>query len=74
MKIDKTKLNAMLSLSDEQLWEEIRTIAKSKGINMPEKSPTGSELNKVRSALADADKLNLPTAIRLMNDLKKGEK
>ena len=74
MKIDKTKLNAMLSLSDEQLWEEIRAVAKSKGISMLEKTPTCAELNKVRSALADADKLNLPTAIRLINDLKKGEK
>lgn len=74
MKIDKTKLDAMLTLSDEQLWEEIRSVAKSKGINMPERTPSNAELNKVRSALADADKLNLPTAIRLINDLKRGNK
>lgn len=74
MKIDKTKLDAMLNLSDEQLWQEIRSVAKSKGINMPEKAPSGAELNKVRSALSDADKLNLPTAMRLINDLKRGDK
>ena len=74
MKIDKTKLDAMLMLSDEQLWEEIRSVAKAKGINMPEKAPNSAELNKVRSALADADKLNLPTAMRLINDLKRGDK
>ena len=74
MKIDKTKLDAMLTLSDEQLWEEIRSVAKSKGINMPERTPSNAELNKVRSALADADKLKLPTAIRLINDLKRGNK
>ena len=74
MKIDKTKLDAMLSLSNDELWTEIREIAKSRGINMPERTPSNSELMKVRSALADADKLNLPTAMRLVNELKRGEK
>ena len=74
MKIDKNKLEAMLSLSDEELWREIRTVAKSKGISMPEKTPSCTELTKVRSALADADKLSLPSAMRLINELKWGEK
>lgn len=74
MKIDKTKLDAMLSLSNDELWTEIREIAKSRGITMPERTPSNSELMKVRSALADADKLNLPTAMRLVNELKRGEK
>ncbi|MBE6536968.1 MAG: hypothetical protein E7673_03335 [Ruminococcaceae bacterium] len=74
MKIDKTKLDAMLTLSDEALWKEIRTVAAAKGINMPEKAPNPKELEKVRGALRDADKLNLPTAMRLINDLKRGEK
>ena len=74
MKIDKTKLDAMLMLSDDELWAEIRSVAGAKGINMPEKAPPKAELNKVRGALRDADKLNLPTAMRLINDLKRGEK
>jgi len=74
MKIDKTKLDAMLKLSDDELWAEIRSVASSKGIKMPEKTPSDTELKKVRSALADADKLNLPTAMRLVNELKRGEK
>lgn len=74
MKIDKTKLDAMLTLSDDALWAEIRAVAGAKGINMPEKSPSSAELNKVRCALRDADKLNLPTAMRLINDLKRGDK
>lgn len=74
MKIDKTKLDAMLTLSDEELWAEIRSVAKSKGINMPVGTPSGTELEKVRCALRDADKLNLPTAMRLINDLKRGER
>ena len=74
MKIDKTKLDAMLTLSDDALWEQIRSVAAAKGISMPEKVPSNAELNKVRNALKDADKLNLPTAMRIVNDLKKGEK
>ncbi len=74
MKIDKNKLDAMLTLSDEQLWAEIRAVACAKGINMPEKTPSSSELCKVRSALKDADKLSLPSAMRLINDLKRGDK
>lgn len=74
MKIDKNKLDAMLTLSDEQLWAEIRAVASAKGINMPEKTPSGAELGKVRSALKDADKLSLPSAMRLINDLKRGDK
>ncbi len=74
MKIDKTKLDAMLSLSNDELWTEIRSVAKSKGINMPERTPSESELAKVRSALAEADKLSLPSAMRLINELKRGEK
>ena len=74
MKIDKTKLDAMLTLSDKELWEQIRSVAKAKGINMPEKTPSEAELKKVRSALSEADKLNLASAMRLMNDLKRGDK
>ena len=74
MKIDKTKLDAMLSLSDAELWGEIRKVARAKGINMPEKTPSESEIRKVRTALSEAEKLNLASAMRLVNDLKRGEK
>ena len=74
MKIDKTKLDAMLKLSDEELWQEIRAVAKGKGINMPERMPNKAEISKVRSALSEAEKLNLASAMRLVNELKRGDK
>ena len=74
MKLDKSKLIAMASLSDSQLWNEIRAMAASHGVNMPEKQPSKYELDKVRSALMDAEKLSLISAARLVNDLKKGGK
>lgn len=74
MKIDKKKLDAMLSLSDAELWGEIRAVAKAKGINMPEKTPSEAEIKKVRAALSEAEKLNLASAMRLVNDLKRGDR
>ena len=74
MKIDKSKLQAMAALSDEDLWKEIQFAAKSKGLSLPEKSPSPSELQKVRDALSDVDKLKLSTAVKLINDLKRGDK
>lgn len=74
MKIDKSKLEAMSALSDEELWNQIRQIAGEKGIRMPEKSPGKNELSKVRAALSDADKLSLPGAMRMINNLKRGDK
>ena len=72
MKIDKSKLDAMSALSDEELWKKIREIAGEKGIKMPENAPSSAELSKVRSALSEADKLNLPKAMRIVNNLKRG--
>lgn len=74
MKIDKTKLDNMLKLSDEELWREIRSVAKSKGISMPERMPDKAEISKVRSALSEAERLNLASAMRLVNELKRGDK
>ena len=74
MKLDKSKLIAMASLSDSQLWSEIRAMAANHGVDMPEKQPSKYELDKVRSALMDAEKLSLISAARLVNDLKKGGK
>ena len=72
MKIDKSKLEAMVGLSDSELWNQIKSVAESHGVKMPDKQPDTSELAKVRAALADADKLSLFSAMRMVNNLKKG--
>ena len=72
MKIDKDKLDAITKLSDEELWEQIKSVARQHGVKMPDKQPSGSDLGKVRDALAQADKLSLMTAMRMVNNLKKG--
>ena len=74
MKIDKSKLEAITKLSDEALWAQIKSVAEQHGIKMPENQPSGNELNKIRETLSDADKLSLMTAMRMVNNLKKGAK
>ncbi len=74
MKIDKSKLDAMAKLSDSELWAQIKSVAEAHGIKMPEKQPSADELSKVRGALSEADKLSLMTAMRMVNNLKKGDK
>lgn len=73
MKIDKSKLEAMTKLSDSELWAQIKSVAESHGVKMPDKQPSATELAKVRSALSEADKLSLTTAMKMVNNLKKGD-
>ena len=70
MKIDKSKLEAMAALSDAELWQSIKSIASEHGVKMPDNQPRHEALARVRSALADAEKLNLIGAMRIVNDLK----
>ncbi|MBE6635841.1 MAG: hypothetical protein E7617_06575 [Ruminococcaceae bacterium] len=74
MKLDKSKLEALSSLSDEQLWAEIRSIAGSHGFSLPEAQPSREDLGKIRAALSDSEKLNLSGAIRILNNYKRGKK
>ncbi len=74
MKIDKSKLEAIAKLSDRELWAEIKSVAEAHGVKMPDRQPSPTELSKVREALSEADKLSLTTAMRMVNNLKKGDK
>ena len=74
MNLDKSKLEALAALSDDQLWSEIKSIAASHGFSLPDAKPTGGELEKLRGALTDTEKLNLSGAIRILNNYKRGKK
>ena len=74
MKIDKSKLEAMTKLSDAELWAQIKSVAEQHGVRMPDGQPNTAELEKVRAALSEADKLSLMGAMRMVNNLKKGVK
>ncbi len=72
MRIDKEKLKALTSLSDEALWEEIKKIGKSHGFTLPDAPPKNGELGKVRRALGEEERINLGEAIKIINQYRKG--
>ena len=72
MKIDKEKLSAMAALSDEELWATVLAIASRNGIKMPSKAPSHEELEKIRTAMSNPDKLNALGALKIISKYKKG--
>lgn len=71
MKIDKEKLRELSEKSDAELWQTISGIAAKHGYSLPSNTPTEAEMNKIRSILGGADKLNMREAMRLMQEYKR---
>ena len=72
MKIDKSKLDALASLPDDKLWEAIGSIAGSHGLNLPKNPPNPEQINKLRQALTELDKMSMLDAMRILNKYKRG--
>ena len=70
MKIDKEKLKNLANKSDADLWQEILTMAKSRGYSLPEKTPKHEDIEKIRRAFTGAEKISLSDAARIMNSYK----
>ena len=73
MKINREKLDQLMSMNDEKLWEEIRKIAGAHGISLPTGAPPHAELEKMRAAVSK-DKLSLGEAARIINSYKRGNR
>ena len=73
MNIDKSRLEALASLPDEALWREIRRMAKSGGVTLPEGTPAHEELDKLRKMCREDSKISMLQAMRIVNDLKRGK-
>lgn len=71
MKIDKNKLAALAALSDEELWKTVRSVAEGNGIALPERAPSGTELQKLRTAMTEADRINTIAALKMLNKYRK---
>ena len=70
MRFDREKLEALASLPDDRLWEEVVRIAASFGYSLPKNTPPHSELEKMREA-ARAERINLNEAMRLVSRYKR---
>ena len=71
MKFSQEKLDALSKMNDRELWEQIRIIAKGYGINLPDKTPTHEELEKVRGLISGGGKINISDAYKIMNQYRK---
>lgn len=70
MRLDRDKLNELVSLPDEELWKRIVEIAKEYGFTLPTKTPEHAELEKLRSIAGDGNKMNVSGALRILSKYK----
>ena len=71
MRFDKAKLEALVAMPDDKLWEEVVRIADSFGYTLPKETPPHTELEKMRNA-AKSQRINVSEALKLVNKYKKG--
>ena len=71
MKIDRDKIKELSALDDVSLWKKLKEIANAKGVSLPEKAPSHSELEKLRVIML-SDKINPIMAMRILNEIKRG--
>lgn len=71
MRFDKTKLEALAAMPDDQLWAEIVKIADGFGYALPKQTPPHSELEKMRSAVK-SERINVSEALKIANKYRKG--
>ena len=72
MKINKEKLEALCALDDASLWREIRRIAASHGLTLPENTPPASDMQRLRATVSGGVKMNLSEAMKIINNQRRG--
>ena len=70
MKINREKILALAAKPDAELWCDILALAKLRGINLPEKTPSHEELESLRAAVTGA-KFSLADAMKLIDEYRK---
>ena len=73
MKVDKEKLNKLLSLPDEELWGELVKIGGSYGFRLPDKTPTKDQLTRLRQTVKN-DRINARDALKMLNSIRRENK
>lgn len=76
LKIDKEKLERMLSMTDDELWGEIRSICERVRISVPTETPPHEKLEQLRG-IARSGRISFSEAMRMLADYKRkteGEK
>ena len=71
MRFDKSKLEALAAMPDDQLWAEVVRIADGFGYALPKQTPPHSDIEKMRNAVR-SEKINVSEALKIANKYKKG--
>ena len=71
MKINKEKLEALASLPDNKMWEEIKKMAAERGLELPGEAPPRETLERIRRAMTGAGRISLAEAAKIMQRYKK---
>lgn len=66
MKLDREKLNELVSLPDDELWKKVIEIGKGHGFVLPTKTPPHAELEKLRSIAREGSKMNVASALKIL--------
>ena len=69
-KFDRNKLDAMMKLSDDDLWAEIVRVGASKGFNLPSGTPPHAELERLRRTVSDG-RINIASALKIIDAYRK---
>ena len=64
-------MDELARMNDKELWTQIQVIAKGYGINLPDKTPSHEELQKVRGLISGGGKVSLSDAYKIINQYKK---
>ena len=67
MRLDKDKMNELVGLDDEALWQRIVEIGAAYGFKLPTKAPAHDELEKLRETVRDGARMNVTQAVKLLN-------
>ena len=71
MRIDAKRLEELLSLPDDRLWQEIVSVGARHGFKMPETTPPHEEMEKLRGA-CKGGKINALSALKIIDSYRKG--
>lgn len=70
MQLDRKMLQRMLSLSDRQLTDVIRSLAENSGLDLSEFHISPDDVNSIRTALSGATDEDLRRATQQLNEFR----
>jgi len=68
VKVDPELIKVVAGLPDKELWITVRSLAGMKKIKLAEATPSPEKMAALRAALAGADKMDLASAMRVLNE------